>query len=404
VPIALVVALGIELLDELVDGTKGAALPLIRADLHLSYAEIGLLVAVPLLAGSLIELPLGLIAGYGRRRNLLVLAGGLVLAGSLVVVALAQVFGVLLVGLVAFFPASGAFVSLTQAALMDDAGDGQQQQRRMAGWNLAGAVGAVAGPLLLALVLTGGGTWRSAYLLLAGLAVVAVGAAAVGGPARRTNAAPGDEDGDADGGADDSGDQTTSAREALAALRHGDLARWLILLQVTDLLLDVLTGYVGIYLVDVVHVSPARAAIAVAVRLGAMLAGDAAFVPIARRVSARTALGASAVAAAMLYPAFLLLPWLSAKLAVLAALSIVTACWYPVAQAGLYGSVPGRSGVAVFWSSAAGFAGAVGPLAVGLLAQPLGLTWALATLMAAPLAVIALLPRAAARRSRKVIR
>lgn len=178
----------------------------------------------------------------------------------------------------------------------------------------------------------------------------------------------------------------------------------MILLQVTDLLLDVLTGYVGIYLVDVVHAGPSLAAIAVAVRLGAMLVGDAAFVPIARRVSATTALRASAVAAALLYPAFLLLPWLGAKLAVLAALSIATACWYPVAQAGLYGRVPGRSGIAVFWSSAAGFAGAIGPLAVGLLAERLGLTWALAALAAAPLAVLALLPGMAAHRSHKVIR
>jgi FSR family fosmidomycin resistance protein-like MFS transporter len=402
------VALGIELFDELVDGTKSAALPLIRADLHLSYTEIGLLVAVPLLAGSLIELPLGLVAGYGRRRNLLVLADGLVLAGSLVVVALAQVFGVLLAGLIAFFPASGAFVSLTQAALMDGAGDGQQQQQRMAAWNLAGAVGAVAGPLLLALVLTAGGTWRWAYLFLAGLAVIAVGAAAAGGPAKRTDASSGaadsDADSDADSGAEDAGDQVTSARAALAALRCAGLARWLVLLEVTDLLLDVLTGYVGIYLVDVAHVRPAEAAIGVAVRLGAMLAGDVIFVPVARRVSAGTALRVSAMAAALLYPAFLLLPWLGAKLAVLAALSIATACWYPVAQAGLYGSVPGRSGVAVFWSSAAGFAGAIGPLAVGLIAQRLGLTWALAVLAAAPLAVLALLPRTSAHRYRKVIR
>jgi MFS transporter, FSR family, fosmidomycin resistance protein len=406
--VALAVALGIELLDELVDGTKSAALPLIRAGLHLSYTEIGLLVAVPLLAGSLIELPLGLVAGYGRRRNLLVLAGGLVLAGSLVVVALSGVFGVLLVGLVAFFPASGAFVSLTQAALMDDAGDGPGQQQRMASWNLAGAVGAVAGPLLLVLVLTAGGTWRWAYLLLAGLAVVATVAAAAGGPAKRTLSSSGGQDsavgGGADAGAGEAADRATGAREALAAIRQGDLARWLILLEVTDLLLDVLTGYVAIYLVDVGHVSPARAAIAVAVRLGAMLAGDVAFVPIARRVSAGTALRASAVAAALLYPAFLLLPWFGAKLAVLAALSIATACWYPVAQAGLYGSVPGRSGVAVFWSSAAGFVGAIGPLAVGLLAQRLGLTWALAALAVAPLAVLALLPGRAGRRSHKVIR
>ncbi len=177
-------------------------------------------------------------------------------------------------------------------------------------------------------------------------------------------------------------------REALAAIRNGEVARWLILLEVTDLLLDVLTGYIGIYLVDVVHVSPADAALGVAIRLGGGLAGDALFVLVSRRVSGKAVLTVSAVAAAVLYPAFLLTPWFGAKLAVLALLSVVTACWYPVVQAGLYGSLPGRSGVAVSWSSAAGIAGAVGPLLVGLVAQRVGLTWALTGLVAVPVAVL----------------
>jgi hypothetical protein len=58
------------LADELVDGAKGAALPLIRHDLGLSYTQIGLLASVPLLAGGLLELPPGLLAGHGRRRRL----------------------------------------------------------------------------------------------------------------------------------------------------------------------------------------------------------------------------------------------------------------------------------------------------------------------------------------------
>lgn len=187
-------------------------------------------------------------------------------------------------------------------------------------------------------------------------------------------------------------------REALAAIRQGTTARWLVLLEISDLLLDVLTGYVGIYMVDVARVSPAQAAIAVAVRLGAALAGDALFVPVSRRVSGPAALRATALAAAVLYPAFLLVPWLPAKLAALAMLSMSTACWYPVIQAGLYTSLPGRSGVAVFLSSAASLLGAAGPLAVGLVAQQAGLPWALAGLAAVPLAVLAAAPRGRSRR------
>ena len=370
---------------------------MIRADLHLSYTEIGLLIAVPLIVGSLVELPLGLVAGYGRRRNRLVLAGGIAFAGALAVTAFAHSFWVLLIGLVAFFPASGAFVSLTQAALMDAAAGRHQQ--RMAAWNLAGSAGAVAGPLLLAGVLVAGGSWRTAYLLLAWVALATTVVAAGAGPARLPKGPAGDVGNPAED--DDDGERSTVA-EALRAVRDGQVARWLALLQVIDLLLDVLTGYIGIYLVDVVHVSPALAAVAVAVRLGAGLVGDATWVVASRRLTGRTALLASAIAACALYPAFLLLPWFGAKLAALAALSVVTACWYPIAQAELYGSLPGRSGVAVFWSSAAGMAGAAGPLLVGLIAQQVGLTWALTGLAVTPVAVLAILPGAPGRPSRTV--
>src|SRR5258708_29462515 len=84
---------------------------------------------------------------------------------SLAAVAAAHSATALLVALVAFFPASGAFVSLTQAALMDQA-PGRQKQR-MAAWNLAGSAGSVGGPLLLAGVVPAGCTFRSAYLVLA---------------------------------------------------------------------------------------------------------------------------------------------------------------------------------------------------------------------------------------------
>jgi FSR family fosmidomycin resistance protein-like MFS transporter len=357
-----------------------------------------LLIAVPVLVGSLLELPLGLVASHGKSRHRLVLAGGAVVMASLAAVAAARSAGVLLVALVAFFPASGAFVSLTQAALMD-AAPGRQQQR-MAAWNLAGSAGAVAGPLLLAGVLAVGGGWRFTYLMLAAAAGVALALAASRAPSRLAPPAVAASEGDAE----DADGRRPSVREALRTLRKGDVARWVVLLEITDLLLDVLTGYIGLYLVDVAGASPGMAAIGVAVRLGSCLAGDALFVLISGRVSGQAALRVSAVAACVLYPSFLLVPWVPAKLAILAVLGMTTACWYPVVQAGLYGSLPGRSGIAVFLASAAALVGATGPLAVGFIAQQAGLTWALAVLGAAPVAVLLTLPRRARRRSHKVNR
>jgi MFS transporter, FSR family, fosmidomycin resistance protein len=368
-----------------VDGAKGAALPLIRHDLGLSYGQIGLLASIPLLVGGALELPLGVFAGAGRRRRRVVLGGGIVFILSLLAVAGARSFIVLLVAFTVFYPASGAFVSLTQAELMEAWPDRQAQV--MARWDLAGSAGAVGGPLLLTAVLAAGGGWRVAYLVLAALALAAwlgicrfephpVRVAGTAEPAADRDPEPGVA-------------WMTRAREVLAALRDWSAVRWALLTVVADLLVDVLTGFLALYLVDVAHLRPAVAALAIAIRLGAGLAGDAALVLVLDRVADVTVLRVSAVAAALLYPGFLLVPGPAAKVIILAVLSAATAPWYPLLQARLYGSLPGRSPVAVTLSSAAGLVGGLGPLAVGLSAEAFGLSWALAFLVVVPVAVLA---------------
>jgi FSR family fosmidomycin resistance protein-like MFS transporter len=397
---AVLAALSVEFVDELVDGTKSAALPLIRAGLGLSYGQIGLLAAVPLIAGSLIELPVGILAGAGRRRRWVVLAGGLAFIASLLVAAAASSFGALLAALVLFFPASGAFVGLTEAQQLDAAP--ARRAQFMARWTLAGALGAVAGPALLAAVVAVGGSWRTAYVVTAIAAAAAwLGLAAAGRAGSRGRRRPGglssggtaasetrqpgetvEPDADADL-------EPAGFRAALTAARSPSVLRWLVLLQVADLLLDVLTGFVALYFVAVAGVSPGRAALAVGVRLAADLTGSAVLIPVLERWSGRLVLRASAGAALALYPAFLLVPGFWPKVCVLAALSVVTPAWYPVLQAELYASLPGRSGIAVSLNSAATLAGGLGPLAVGYLAGWLGLGWALAGLVVVPACVLA---------------
>ncbi len=104
----------------------------------------------------------------GRRRRLAVLGGGILFVLTLLGVAAAHSFGVLLVAFIAFYPASGAFVSLTQAQIMDAWPD--RQAPLMARWDLAGSAGALAGPLLLTVVLAAGGGWRAGFLALAAIA------------------------------------------------------------------------------------------------------------------------------------------------------------------------------------------------------------------------------------------
>jgi MFS transporter, FSR family, fosmidomycin resistance protein len=406
---ALLAALTVELVDELVDGTKGATLPLIRHDLALNYVQVGLLTAVPLIVGSLLELPMGILSGSDLRRRRFILGGGLVFIAAVLAAGLAQTFAVLVIALTAFFPASGAFVSLTQAAMMDAAPDRQAQH--MARWTLAGSAGAVAGPLLAAAVLAAGGTWRLAFVIVAVASAVAWVAVAVTSrslrahppkPAVKTAAEPGPAPAvagtaSAPEQSEQDGDHGWPGwRPAIALVRRSGAVRWLTLLEVSDLLLDVLTAFLAVYLVAVVHASPTVAALGVAVRLGAGLAGDVILIRLLERWDGRRVLRASVPVALGLFPAFLLVPGIGPKLALLAALTLATAPWYPVLQAELYGSLPGRSGLAVSLTSAASLVGGLGPLAVGLLAQRLGLGWAMASLCVAPVAMLAV-PRARSR-------
>jgi MFS transporter, FSR family, fosmidomycin resistance protein len=387
----LLAALAVELVDELVDGTKGAALPLIRHDLALNYVQVGLLTAIPLIVGSLLELPMGVLSGTGSRRRRLILGGGLVFVAAVLAAGLARSFTVLVIALTAFFPASGAFVSLTQAALMD-AAPGRQAQH-MARWTLAGSAGAVAGPLLAAAVLAAGGTWRLAFVIVAVAAAAAWVAVVVTGRARRDQLpGPATEPGTPRGAAGSEPEDENGWpgwRPAVGIVRQSGALHWLALLEVSDLLLDVLTAFLAVYLVAVVHASPTVAALGVAVRLGAGLAGDAILVRLLERQDGRRVLRASGPLALTLFPAFLLVPGIGAKLVLLAALTLATAPWYPVLQAELYGSLPGRSGLVVSLTSAASLAGGLGPLVVGLLAERFGLGWAMASLCVAPVAMLA---------------
>jgi FSR family fosmidomycin resistance protein-like MFS transporter len=371
----LAVALAVEFADELVDGVKGAALPAIQHSLRLDYSQLGLLASMPLVLGGALELPLGLLAGQGRRRRAAILGGGVLFVFAVVGAALARNFAEMLVAFVVFYPASGAFVSLTQASLMD--ADPDRQAHSMARWDLAGSAGAVAGPLLLVAVLGAGGGWRGGFLALAGLSALTWFAVVLSRPAPAAGSGSGDSD---SGGAR----RAARLREVLAAARAA--SRWLILLEVSNLLGDVLTGFVAVYLVDVLHTTPAVAAIAVAIRLGAGLAGDTALVLVLERIDDGVVLRVTAAAAIMLYPAFLLVPGVVPRLVVLAALSAATAPWYPLLQARLYGNAP--SPVAVTLTSAAAMAGGLGPLVVGVLAQVFGLPWALAGLSVVPALVL----------------
>ena len=98
----------------------------------------------------LVEPPVGILGDIWRRRFLIV-AGGGVFAVSTLLTAASGGFWLLLLSFTLFFPASGAFVSLSQATLMDWAPDRREQN--MSRWAFAGSVGAALGPIALRWIL-----------------------------------------------------------------------------------------------------------------------------------------------------------------------------------------------------------------------------------------------------------
>jgi FSR family fosmidomycin resistance protein-like MFS transporter len=357
----------------LVFGVREAAWPAIRRDLGLDYAAIGALLTIPGLVSGVLEPFIGLLGNSPKRRAIIV-AGGVAFAVALALLSLAGSFSLLLIAFVVMYPASGAFVSLSQASLMDI--DPTRHEKLMARWVLAGSVGVVMGPIAFAVATRMGWGWRPLFLALAVGTVPLVVQARL--PIHTTDAM-------GDGFRE-------SARTAWKALRNGAVLRWLLLLEITDLLGDVLAGFLSIYFVDVVHVSIGTAALAVLVWTGAGFVGDALMVPLLDRVDGVSYLRVSALLALFIFPSLLLAPGLIPKLVLLATLSVVRAGWYAVPQGRLYSELHGNSGVVVALSNVAGIPATTFPLIIGLLAQRFGLQAALWCCAIAPVGLLLGLP------------
>src|SRR5512143_806396 len=159
-----IIYLLIEFVDELVFGVGETAWPFLRNDLHLTYTQIGLLLSLPGIIAALIEPFIGILGDVWRRR-VLIIAGGILFTVSLFMTSVSHSFVFLLASFILFFPSSGAFVSLSQANLMDL--DTARHEQNMARWTFAGSLGVLSGPLLLGLFVYFGLGWRGMYAALA---------------------------------------------------------------------------------------------------------------------------------------------------------------------------------------------------------------------------------------------
>jgi FSR family fosmidomycin resistance protein-like MFS transporter len=318
------------------------------------------------------------ILGDVRDRRALIRGGGVAFALALLLVATSGGFTALLAAQLLLNPASGAFVSLSQATLVDL--DGRDRDIDLARWALAGSLGVVAGPLLLSAAGRLGLDWRGAFAVLAALTVPLV-AAIWRAPSAAAPPAGGGQPA-----------LWRAMRDGMAgalhALRRREVLRWLVLLELGDLILDVLLGFLALYFVDVVGTSSAQAALAVAVWTGVGLIGDVLIIAVLKRVSGERYLRASAMAVLVVFPTFLLVQAAPAKLALLGALGLLNSGWYSILKSRLYASMPGQSATVLAVSNVSGLAGALLPLTMGLVAEAYGLGIAMWLLLAAPVGVL----------------
>jgi MFS transporter, FSR family, fosmidomycin resistance protein len=379
-----IIFLIIELLDELVDGVYSPALPLIRSDLHLNYTQIGMLLTIPNTIGSIIEPMLGILADIGQRRQL-ILGGGIAFAGALLLISLSHNFPLFLLALILFNPASGAFVSLSQATLMDI--EPKRHEQNMARWALAGSVGNTIGPLIFAIALGLTKSWQSAFFILAILTVLSLVVLWKYHQLIPNTISHSPES------IQSLGEGICNAilfqsRSANAALKQRNVLLWLTLLQFSDLMLDVLRGFVALYFVDVVSASNTQASLAITIWLGFGLVGDFLLIPLLERVQGMVYLKLSAGVILFAYPAFLLVPSINIKLFILGLLGLFNAGWYSILQGQLYTAIPGKSGTVLTLSNLLGLVGGLIPLGLGLLAQYYGLGSTMWLLIIAPIALL----------------
>lgn len=370
----------IEFLDELVFGVGETAWPLIRDDLNLSYTQIGLLLSLPGIIAAFIEPFIGILGDVWRRR-LLILGGGILFTASLFMTSTSYSFIFLLFSFILYFPSSGAYVSLSQANLMDS--DESRHEQNMARWTFAGSLGVVTGPFLLGLFVYLGLGWRGTYALLASLSALSLIVAFRYLPADKKNTPFPSFNEVFDG-----------FKSAFQALKRKEVWRWLLLLEFADLMLDVLFSFLALYFVDVVNVNETQAGIAVTIWLVMGLITDFLFIPYVDKLTDTAQfLRRTALLNLITFIGFMLIPGFIPKIILVILVNLSNTGWYPILQGRLYSSLPGQSASIMAIGAVTTPLAKALPLLIGILADRAGLDIAMWVLLLAPIALLIGLPK-----------
>lgn len=332
----------------------------------------GLLLTVPVLLSLVVEPPLFVIADRAADRRGFARAGYAAVAAACAMAALAPAPWMVIAAFAACTPLWSVGVGVAEAALVEL--DPERAERQMTRWTLAGALGDVAGPALLAGAAALGLGWRAA------LVVVALWAALAAALVPPLPAA---------GALDD--EPRPSWRQTVAgALRNRRLLAWAAGCQLCALLDEILIVLAAVDLSARLDADAGERALV----LGALLAGSAVGLVAVERLLTRVApqrlLVASSAIGAAVYLAWIATPSIALSAALAAVVGVVESVHYPLAKAQAYRAAPGQPGlvnavIALFEPIAVAL-----PLLIALVAETAGVQAAMLVLAAQPVGLFVL--------------
>ena len=362
-------------LDEIGSGVGPAAAPRIASDHSIDPGHgAGTLIAAFYALAIFVE-PLLLRFSERVRARRWITAWLLVLGAVMATGALAGSYGLFLVALALYGPASGAVCGVSEGALVESRPEARE--RTMAHITLAGALGDLLVPVLLAAVAAVGGGWRAVLGMAAAAAIVLAVPIASSRELDRRFAGP-KEEGEA------------APPRMRDALRRRELVGWSLARSLASLMDEVLAAFAAVHVHARVSADPVDGAIA----MGFWIAGGLAGLAVLDRALARFApariLAPSGAAALPVFATLVVARDFALACGALALLGALVSTYHPLASARAYASMPGHPGVvnavAALWSPLELLA----PLALGAVAEVFGPPSALGTLAIVPVVMLAI--------------
>lgn len=360
--------IGIGFLDEAAGvGFVGTAD--IERDLGLSYATVGLaMFTVPGLIAMVLEPPLMLLA-HDRGPRVAMVCGLAAMGLGLAASGLVGGWVMLAACSTVYFVGSGIGVNLAKTALVDAHPD--RSAWVMARWTLAGALGDIAAPLLLAVLATLALGWRSSYAVVGGLMLAAALLVAAAPVHTRF------ED-------DEEGPGTWQAVKD--ALGNRLLFMWLFASATCGLLDEVFVAFAGLFIASEFGASTdARSVVLAAFMVGGVLGVTALERVLAAGVRQRRVLQVASLLTGASLLAWIFAPSLGASAVLLALVGFFAAQLWPLTEAEAYDSFDGSARIVEAVSGVYGPFTQLLPWGIGWVADNAGLEAALGVLLLQPL-------------------